>query len=334
MGAWYRRTTAVIGPLQRLSGLRLAPDGRPRPHAPFGNGPLAARVLRTAMTAASHLAAPVHPALVEPLAVTGGTIEWLARPQKRAHLAANLSRAVRLTPEHPRVRSLVLREMQDEARRSADLLWAIARPDDFLATTRVNHLERATAVLGGGRGVVLAGAHVGGWELAAPLAPVLLERTVTAVVTDDWLAWAADGARRMAGLRIAYVSDPLTDLVRRLRRGEVVVAFVDIIDGPRTCPVQLFGDVVHLPAGAVVLARLGGAPLVPFVALRDAPRRWRVDLGHAIEPPPPDAGAAGDAAVLQRVADAWQPVLEALPDRWAAVEPLDWQPPSASTIAS
>ena len=37
----------------RLAELRLAPDGKPRPDAPFGRGPLAARVLRGALRVAS-----------------------------------------------------------------------------------------------------------------------------------------------------------------------------------------------------------------------------------------------------------------------------------------
>jgi lauroyl/myristoyl acyltransferase len=40
----------------------------------------------------------------------------------------------------------------------------------------------------------------------------------------------------------------------------------------------LLDAVAELPAGPVTLARLCGTPLVPFSVLRDAPRRWRVEI--------------------------------------------------------
>jgi lauroyl/myristoyl acyltransferase len=273
------------------------------------------------MAAASRIAAGVDPRVIEPLAVLGGTLEWAFRPAKRRVLAVNLAHAVGRPAGSRTVRRLVRRELQNEARRSADLLWAIGRPGEFGDRTRVTGAGRAAAIARAGRGIVLVGAHVGGWELAAPLATALFERPATVVVTDDWLAWAADGIRRTAGLRVVYDTGPLVDVVHGLRRGEVFVVLFDIAAAGRVHRVHLLGCDVDLPAGAVVLARLGRAPLVPFAVLREAPRQWRVDIGRPIEPA---VDRAGDVRALQRLADAWSPILSALPDQWAAVEPLHW----------
>ena len=110
-----------------LRRLRLAPDGRPRPDAPFGRGAVAAHVLRVAVAAASAGGASLPSGAAHRLARIGGTIEWAVRPAKRRTLAENLSRAVGRPIEDREVRRLVRREIVNEARRSADFLWAIRR---------------------------------------------------------------------------------------------------------------------------------------------------------------------------------------------------------------
>jgi len=53
---------------ERLVAFRLAPDGRPRPDAPFGRGPLAARVLRGAIVGAAAVVSRAPVGVVTPLA--------------------------------------------------------------------------------------------------------------------------------------------------------------------------------------------------------------------------------------------------------------------------
>jgi len=60
---------------ERLVAFRLAPDGRPRPDAPFGRGPLAARVLRGAIVGAAAVVSRAPVGVVTPLAAVGGTID-------------------------------------------------------------------------------------------------------------------------------------------------------------------------------------------------------------------------------------------------------------------
>src|SRR5262245_20338939 len=95
----------------RLGALRVAPDGQPRPHAPFGQGPFAARVLRVAIGGSSATIGRLPSAVVHPATRAGATLEWSFRPAKRRRLAENLCHTLALPPDHPRVRALVLREV-------------------------------------------------------------------------------------------------------------------------------------------------------------------------------------------------------------------------------
>src|SRR5262245_9985313 len=178
-----------------------------REDAPFGQGPLAARVLRGAIVAATATVGRLPTRAAHRLAGVGSTVEWAVRPGKRRRLAENLCHTLDRPAGDPAVRALVRREVRNEGRRSVDLLWALARPDELRKTTTIEGLEHITAALTRGHGVLLVSTHVGGWEVATSLAREFVPVRTTAVVTDDWLAWAVEGLRARAGLGIMYDSE-------------------------------------------------------------------------------------------------------------------------------
>lgn len=309
----------------RLDELRLAPDGRRRPEAPFGQGPLAARVLRGALASASATVGRLPAGVAHGLAAAGSTLEWAARPAKRRRLAENLCHTLGVPPDDPSVRALVRREVRNEGRRSVDLLWALARPGELRATTTIDGEEHIAEALVRGRGVVLVSAHVGGWEVATSLARELVPVPTTAIVTDDWIAWATEGLRVRAGLGIVYDSEPVSKAVELLRSGEAVLVLGDYAkDGMRTYPVRLLDAVARLPAGPATLSRLCGAPLVPFSVLPLGPRRWRIEVDAPLDPPDRSAGEEGERALLQALADRWTETLRVHAEHWAAVYPMTW----------
>ena len=310
----------------RLDALRRAPDGELRPDAPFGQGPFAARVLRGAIVGASAVASRAPVGVIRPLTAIGATVEWACRPAKRRQLASNLCHTLGLPPEHPEVKTLVRREVRNEARRSADFLWALARPEELLATTEIEGREHLVAAVERGCGVLLVSTHVGGWEVATALAKAIVPVPTTAIVTDDWLAWAVEGLRIRAGLRLMYDSEPVAKAAGLLRNGEAILVLGDYAkDWMRTYPVRLLDAVAELPAGAVVLARLCGTPLVPFSVLPVAQRRWCVELETPLYPPPRNGGVAAEKVLLQELADRWTVTLRTHAEHWAAVYPMTWR---------
>lgn len=310
----------------RLAALRLAPDGALRPAAPLGQGPVAARVLRGAILGASAVVGRLPVATVGPLTTVGGTIEWAVRPRKRRRLAENLCHSLGLRDDHPDVRALVRRELRNEALRSADFLWALARPDELLASTSVEGREHIEEALAAGRGILLVSTHVGGWEVATALPSAVVPVPTTAIVTDDWLAWAVEGLRIRAGLGIMYDSEPVSKAVRLLRAGEAILVLGDYAKPwMRRYPVRLLDAVADLPAGPVKLARLCGSPIVPFTVLPSAPRRWRIEIEPPLPAPDRDGGVEAEKALLQDLADRWTRTLRDHAEHWAAVYPMTWR---------
>ena len=310
----------------RLAELRLAPDGKPRPDAPFGQGPIASRVLRGAIIGASAVAGRAPVSVVGPAANLGSWLEWAVRPAKRRRLAENLCHTLGLPPEHPEVKALVRKEVRNEARRSADFLWALHRPAELLATTEVVGREHLLEALERARGILLVSTHVGGWEVATAMARAVVPVPTTVIVTDDWLAWAVEGLRVRAGLGIMYDSEPAAKAARLLRDGEALLVLGDYAKPwMRTYPVRLLDAVAELPAGPAVLARLCGTPLVPFSVLPLAQRRWRVEMEPVLYPPDRHGGVEAEKALLQELADRWTATLRTHAEHWAAVYPMTWR---------
>jgi KDO2-lipid IV(A) lauroyltransferase len=311
---------------ERLVALRLAPDGKPRPDAPFGQGPLAARVLRGAILGASAVAGRAPGSAVTRAAAFGGTVEHALRPAKRRRLAENLCHALGLPADHPDVRELVRREVRNEARRSADFLWSLRNQEELRATSEVVGREHILEALERGNGVLLVSTHVGGWEVATAMAKAVVPVPTTVIVTDDWLAWAVEGLRVRAGLGIMYDSEPAAKAAGLLRNGEALLVLGDYAKPwMRTYAVRLLDAVAELPAGPVVLARLCGTPIVPFSVLPTAARRWRIEIEEPLYPPARNGGEAAERELLQRLADRWTRTLREHADHWAAVYPMTWR---------
>jgi KDO2-lipid IV(A) lauroyltransferase len=260
-------------------------------------------------------------------ALIGGHAEWALRPKKRRLLSTNLAHAVGRPRMSAEVRRLVRREFVNEARRSADLLWAIGKRDELLETFETEGMEHVNNLLDAGRGVVLASLHIGGWELAGAVPAAQMHAPASVIVADNWLAWAMQHVRRVEGLRTIYRSAPLMSAVRALQRAEVLLVLGEDATGapPRKYAVR-FGDAVaRLPAGVVSLARLGDAPIVPFSVLPLGPRKWKASMEPPIEPPRRADGAEGEAHVMQQLADRWTAQVRAHPEHWAACFPIAWE---------
>jgi len=291
---------------------------------PFGQGRTAARVLGRVIAAAVYVGSRLPSSVAHAMAAIGGNLEWAVRHGKRAVLAVNLGHAVGKAPDDRAVRRLVRREFINEAHRSADLLWALGKPQEFLATLDVVGLDHVHEAAARNRGIVLVGVHVGGWELATTVPAALIPVPTTALVADDWLAWAIEDMRARVGLRVVFRTDPVAKIGALLRRGEALVVIGDDASGtqPRMHTVRFLDSDAELPSGAVTLARLYEAALVGFHVLPLGHRRWRLVFE---EPLVPDRRAE-DEKLLQQLADSWTTVLREVPEHWAASFPIRWLP--------
>ena len=287
-----------------------------------------ARVIDGAAWAGSRIPSWLSHALAE----VGGNIQWATRPTRRRRLADNLRHAAAAPPDDPKVRRLVRRVMLNESHAAADLLWAIGRPQEFLDTVVYQDWHLLESTVRDGRGVILAGTHLGGWEVATAIPGAKLPVPTSVIVADNWIAWAIEHVRAAVGLRVMYRQVAALRSVRRLQAGEAVLLLGDNSEfAGHTHRVRFLDSEVQMAAGVAALARLSGAPIVPFTVLPLGPRRWRVTMEPPIDPPPPEEGRAGELPVLQELADRWSSAIQANPEHWCLSAPLQWPDTTGET---
>ena len=227
-----------------------------------------------------------------------------ALPRQRRAVRDNLRRA--LGPRDP------VREAWDVAMVFAN--YASSLTDAFVAGSgrgnplRVRCLDEPTLARarGEGRGLILATAHTGGWQVAGLGFERLLGAEMLVVMRRERDARAQalqEEARERAGVRFAYVGDePLSSLglLGHLRRGGVLAMQIDRLpSGMRGLPATLFGAPFAVPEGPLRLSAVSGAPVVPVFTRRLGYMDYDVHVAQPVRlprrPTPIDLEAAASA---------------------------------------
>jgi Kdo2-lipid IVA lauroyltransferase/acyltransferase len=187
--------------------------------------------------------------------------------------------------------------------------------DDLVRFDNWEVYESARAL---GRGVVVAVAHFGNWEVLAracarrgvPLTAIT--RALRGRLNQQLLA-----ARREGGLRELPDKGSTGAALRLLRRGETLAVVVDQNMRPsRGVFVDFFGTPACTTPAAAVLALRSGAPLLAAFPVRAADGTHRVRLEGPFSPPPGARGRSAVLALTQEVTRAVERAVRERPDHW------------------
>lgn len=131
----------------------------------------------------------------------------------------------------------------------------------YVTLSGSEHLEDALAL---GRGVVLATAHSGNWELLGaalamhgfPLVAVVQRQTNAAM--DTFI----NEYRTKAGMHVTY-KQGVREMVKLLGGGKIIGLLMDQDNHQDGVFIEFFGRIASTPQGAAALARLNNSPIVP-----------------------------------------------------------------------
>lgn len=239
----------------------------------------------------------------------------------RQHVVENLRRALGPRPRHV--------ELADAARVFMNFAcsltdaFAVAEGRRHLLIAERKHDEHFTRALAEGRGVIAATAHTGGWQVAGAIVKKHHPEADMVIVMnrerDPRAQHVQDQVRRSSGIRVLHVgADPLDALpvLGHLRKGGVVAVQIDRVPaGMRGRRVRLFGEPWAIPEGALMLAALSGAPIVPSFTRRLGYLSYDIFTHPAIRLPRKPAGGDLDAAA-QALADAMAEFVRENPTQW------------------
>ncbi len=210
----------------------------------------------------------------------------------------------------------------------AELLWVAGRPAHVVDSRFAFEPEAERAIrdaLALDRGLVVATAHTGNWDLGACAAARWLasERLATSltVVTKRLANRALDRAwqrlRAERGVVLVEASGATRAVTRALARGGVVALLVD----QRPDRARQVADVPFLGASApcdlapALLAARAGAPVVILFSRRVVDGH-RMSLGGVVTPGELRGGRPSLVAATERIARALDAFVRAHPDQW------------------
>jgi phosphatidylinositol dimannoside acyltransferase len=187
------------------------------------------------------------------------------------------------------------------------------------------HFDPIFSSIEAGNGRIFALPHIGNWEVAGLIAaeigsPVVAvaEHLPNQRITDWFLE-----VRNQFGIEIILTSDPnrTRRLIRLLREGRAIALVADRDVTGRGIEVEFFGERTTMPAGAVSLAELTGADLIPVGVYFKEGRGHRIEVHDPVELPDLPTREERVAAGVQEFAGVLESIIRVAPSQWHLFQP-------------
>lgn len=237
-------------------------------------------------------------------------------PAERESVRRNLRRVLPQADAR-RLDAAVSGLFRNFARCFADLLTINRGPTASLSqyVGEVRGREHLAAASAPERGLIVATAHLGNWELGGRLLSREGGRVIHVVLSaEEDPAVQAWLRRDTEGVHFVTREAPTTSLtlLAALRRNEIVAVQGDRAAGGRADePVPFFGAPAPFPIGPFLLARASGAPVLPAFCPLGEGATYQVSLEPPIwvRPGGEEAGLRQFVAVIERY-------ISAYPEQW------------------
>ncbi len=194
-----------------------------------------------------------------------------------------------------------------------------------------------------GKGVICITPHLGNWEIGGLLFSFRGGNlnVLTLDEKDPDTRSFREEMRRRRGIKNLYVhpkdDSPMAilDVVKALRRNEIVAMLGDRIDSQKTMVFDFFGRGTPFPIGVAMLAMTTGAPVLPVFVVMERNRKYR----GVIEPPIYfNSSSRGDRETviregMQKVIRKFEAYIEKYPDQWYNFYPF-WEEKTGTPLSS
>ena len=270
------------------------------------------------------------------------TLVYYAWVSKRRVTNANMAQILGVGPQDPRARRLGRQSWRNYGRYLSDFFYLPnATREQVMARVRdVSAAPGAFPMLDEamtrGKGLIIATAHFGAWDIAGVVVASRLPLHVLAdTFTDPRMDDLIQGQRAHFGLRVLRAEKSPRPILRALQENQAVAIVADrpMSEGEGV-PITFFGRRCYVPGGVAQLALLSGAPIAAGGAFYDDQfsLTYYMLLEEMIVPERTGDRQADVAALTQRVFSALERMIARHPDQWYMFRPFwpeQMTPPSA-----
>ena len=279
--------------------------------------------MRLAHWLAKRVPRPTRLAIAGPLTV----LVYYAWKAKRRVTIANMAQVLGTSPRDPRARKLARDSWRNYGYYLSDLFYLpsatqseiVARAHDTApAPGSLALVDEARA---SGKGVVLATAHFGAWDVAGVVvASHVPLHGVVESLPDPRMDRLLQNQRRGLGMEVLHIEKTPRPMLRVLQQNGVLAVAVDRPVPPdEGVPVTFFGRRCYVPGGIAQLALRTGAVVVPGACWYDATfsSTYYIGAGPVIYPESTGDKQRDATVLMQRIYDALEDFIRPRPEQWA-----------------
>ncbi len=192
--------------------------------------------------------------------------------------------------------------------------YSLRDSEELKRKVSFQHLVNLERAIARGRGVILATAHFGNWELGAAVLGAL-GYDIHAVVLPSRRSRVnqlLQRQRERRGIHLIPMGRSVREVLKRLKAGACVALLVDRDFSPKHEAFPLFGKPAPMPSGPARMAMNTGAAVVPAFLIRQVDDTFLA----AFHPPiyPDEAGSADE--IQRRLVAALEEVIAPRPHQW------------------
>jgi KDO2-lipid IV(A) lauroyltransferase len=180
--------------------------------------------------------------------------------------------------------------------------------------------------LRGGKGVICITPHLGNWEIGGLLFSFKGGNLNVLTLDERDLNTKSfrEGMRRSRGIKNLYI-DPkddspmaILDVVKALRRNEIVALLGDRVESQKTMDFDFFGKKTPFPIGVAILAMATGAPVLPVFVVMERSRKYRgiIEAPIHFESPSREDREEIIRKGMERLLKKFEGYIEKYPDQW------------------
>lgn len=183
----------------------------------------------------------------------------------------------------------------------------------------INGLERFDEEFNKGKGIMMATAHFGNFEIGTgtlalkgyPIHSVL--RTVDNLALDRLM----DKSRCATGLGVIKKENAAKEMIKALRKGEIVTTNVDLNASFNQVFVPFFGELAATFPTPAIMALKTGAPLIPAFTVRDDEQDcYYLNIYPPIEPPATGDRDADVRYMTMKINELLEDEIKKAPEQW------------------